>query len=102
MIANNIANTSTSGYKGEQMMFVEYLAETETGETVSYVQDIAVIRDFSEGPLVKTGNTFDIAIHGKGWFVIDTPTGHAYTRNGTFTLNPLGQLAGMSRSMLKM
>jgi flagellar basal-body rod protein FlgF len=93
VIANNIANTSTSGYKGEQMMFVEYLAKTETGETVSYVQDIAVIRDYSEGPLLKTGNTFDLAIHGKGWFVIDTPNGPAYTRNGTFSLNAKGELS---------
>ncbi len=92
-IANNIANSSTPGYKGEQMLFVEYLSQTESGDTVSYVQDIAVVRDYSEGDFVKTGNTFDMAIHGEGWFVVDTPDGNAYTRNGHFMLNEKGQLA---------
>ena len=92
VVANNIANASTPGFKAEQMMFVEFLAQTETGDTVSYVQDLAVVRDFGEGELTRTGNTFDLAIHGKGWFVIDTPTGPAYTRNGHFSLDPQGQL----------
>lgn len=96
VIANNIANASTPGYKGEQLMFVEYLAPTESGETVSYVQDLAVARDFSEGELSKTGNTLDVAIHGTGWFVVDTPDGRAYTRNGHFTLNSAGQITTSS------
>lgn len=92
VIANNIANASTPGYKGEQLMFVEFLAETETGETVSYVQDLAVARDFSEGDLTQTGNSLDVAIHNEGWFVIDKPDGTVYTRNGHFTLNEKGQI----------
>ncbi len=92
VIANNIANASTPGYKNEQLMFVEYLAESETGETVSYVQDLAVARDFSEGELSQTGNSLDVAIHNDGWFVIDKPEGRAYTRNGHFTLNESGQI----------
>jgi len=92
VIANNIANASTPGYKGEQLMFVEFLAPTTTGQTVSYVQDLAVARDFSEGDLTQTGNSLDVAIHNEGWFVIDKPTGAAYTRNGHFTLNDKGQI----------
>ena len=92
VIANNIANASTPGYKGEELMFVEYLAPTESGDTVSYVQDLAVARDFSEGDLSRTGNPLDLAIHGDGWFVVDRPEGTAYTRNGHFTLNEKGQL----------
>lgn len=91
-IANNIANSSTSGFKGEQLMFVEYLAQNTDGEPVSYVQDLAVVRDFSEGEFVSTGNPLDVAIHGKGWFVVDTPDRQAYTRNGHFTLNEKGEL----------
>jgi len=91
-IANNIANASTSGFKGEQLLFVEYLAQNPEGETVSYVQDIAVVRDFSEGEFVSTSNPLDVAIEGKGWFVVDTPDRKAYTRNGHFALNPQGQL----------
>lgn len=92
VIANNIANMSTPGYKGEQMMFVEYLGKMDTGETASYVQDLAVMRDYAEGPLSRTGNPLDIAIHGQGWFVVDTPEGQRYTRNGHFTLDQNGQL----------
>ncbi len=91
-IANNIANASTSGFKGEQLMFVEFLAENTEGETVSYVQDIAVVRDFGEGEFVTTSNPLDVAINGKGWFVIDTPDRQAYTRNGHFSLNQQGQM----------
>lgn len=92
IIANNIANASTPGYKSEQLMFVEFLAQTESGETVSYVQDLAVARDFSEGDMTQTGNSLDVAIHNEGWFVIDKPDGTAYTRNGHFTLNDKGQI----------
>ena len=92
VIANNIANMSTPGYKGEQMMFVEYLGKIDTGESASYVQDLSVMRDYGEGPLSRTDNTLDVAIHGQGWFVVDTPDGQRYTRNGHFTLDQNGQL----------
>jgi len=95
-IANNIANASTSGFKGEQLMFVEFLAANTEGETVSYVQDIAVVRDFGEGEFVTTSSPLDVAIHGKGWFVIDTPDRRAYTRNGHFSLNQQGQMVTSS------
>lgn len=95
-IANNIANASTSGFKGEQLMFVEFLAENTEGQTVSYVQDIALVRDFSEGEFVSTGNPLNMAIEGKGWFVIDTPDRRAYTRSGHFSLNQQGQMVTSS------
>jgi len=92
VIANNIANSSTPGFKGEQLMFVEYLAQTAGGEEASYVQDLALVRNYGEGKLVETGNKLDLAIHGKGWFVVDTPEQRAYTRNGHFTLNERGEI----------
>jgi len=92
IVANNIANATTAGYKGEQLLFVEYLAETVDGQEVSFVQDLAVVRDFSEGELIKTGSPLDAAIHGKGWFVVDTPDGQFYTRNGHFELNRNGEI----------
>lgn len=95
-IANNIANAATSGFKGEQLMFVEYLAENTQGDTVSYVQDLAIVRDFGEGEFVTTSSPLDVAIHGKGWFVVDTPDRRAYTRNGHFSLNPQGQMVTSS------
>ena len=92
IIANNLANTSSPGYKNEQMMFVEYLKETGTNGSVSLVQDIALARDLSEGVFKRTGNPLNAAIRGKGWFVVETPEGERYTRNGHFRLNQEGEL----------
>ena len=92
VIANNLANTSSPGFKNEQMMFVEYLKETGTKGEVSLVQDIALARDLSEGVFKRTNNVLDVAIHGKGWFVVDSPQGERYTRSGHFRLNQEGEL----------
>ncbi len=92
LIANNIANLSTPAFKGERMVFIEYLAPTGEGEELSYVQDIAQVRNIAEGSLTPTGNTFDLAIKGTGYFVVDTPLGQRYTRNGHFTTDDTGQL----------
>ena len=97
VVANNIANMNTTGFKGEKMMFVEHLVRSRGGDRVmglklSYVRDIATVRDTSEGPLVTTGNPFDLAIRGDGYFVIETDKGEQYTRNGRFSLNEEGEL----------
>ena len=85
VIANNIANVSTPGFKGEHMMFVEYLSDTadkKAKEDISFVQDVAVVRDYREGAFTRTDNPLDLAISGKGWLQVDTPNGMRYTRNG--------------------
>lgn len=93
VIANNIANSSTSGYKSEQLLFAEYVSRSGPGgQPTSYVQTTGVVRDFREGVISKTGGTLDLAIRGKGWFVIDTPEGRRYTRDGHFSLNQKGRL----------
>lgn len=92
LIANNIANFSTPAFKGERMVFIEYLAPTAEGEDLSYVQDIAQVRNLAEGSLTTTGNTYDLAIKGNGYFAVDTPLGQRYTRNGHFTTDDAGQL----------
>lgn len=95
VIANNVANASTPGFKGEQMMFVEYLAEAGSSRNpseLSFVQDIGIARNFAPGQLNHTGNPLDMAIEGKGWFVVQTPQGEQYTRNGRFQLDKDGQL----------
>ena len=93
LIANNIANITTPAFKGERMVFVEYLAPTDDGQTLSYVQDLAQMRDTREGSFTPTGNTYDLAIKGDGYFVVRTDQGDRYTRNGHFTLNDAGELA---------
>lgn len=98
VIANNIANVSTPGYRRGAQTFREYVqqvppAEGETGtQQVSFVQDGGVVRDMSEGPLQSTGNAYDLAIRGKGYFVVQTANGERYTRNGHFSLDPNGQI----------
>lgn len=101
IVANNIANMSTSGFKGERMMFVEHLVKSPGGERIlgdkiSYVRDIATMRDLSAGPLEHTGNPLDVALEGEGYFVIQTDTGNNYTRNGRFQLDEGGQLVTAS------
>ena len=97
VVANNLANMNTSGFKGEKMMFVEHLTKSVGGhrpisEKITYVRDIATVRDFSKGPLESTGNPLDLGVAGEGFFTIKTDLGDRYTRNGRFQLDQDGQL----------
>ncbi|MEI9929693.1 MAG: flagellar basal-body rod protein FlgF [Rhizomicrobium sp.] len=98
VIANNVANVSTPGYRREEPMFQEYIAQMPPGEgetgkqTLSFVEDTGLARDMSEGPRTNTGAPFDVAIHGKGFFVVQTPSGNRYTRDGHFGLDTSGQI----------
>lgn len=96
-IANNMANMNTTGFKGERMMFVDHLTRSRSGDFIAdqrlaFVRDIANYRDTSEGPIEQTGNTLDVAIHGDGYFAVQTPDGERYTRSGNFRLDNGGQL----------
>ncbi len=101
VIANNIANMDSPGYRGESMMFVEYLADTKDKvpaglRKISYVQDIASVRDLSEGAKTVTDNPLDLAINGNGYFAIESENGERYTRNGAFMLDGDGQIVTTS------
>jgi flagellar basal-body rod protein FlgF len=89
LVAQNLANLETPAYRGESMMFVEYLADTQRGETgeMSFVQDFATVRDLKEGPMTRTENPLDMAINGAGYFTVETEEGPRYTRNGSFQLD---------------
>lgn len=89
IIANNIANASTPGYKREQLMFSDYLSKVGTNQ-VARKNDIN--RDFSEGNLTHTGNPLDVAIKGQGFFAVKTPNGVLYTRSGRFSMDAQGNL----------
>lgn len=84
-ITQNIANANTSGYKRSVTSFASTLAAASapTGQTQT---------DFTQGHLMQTGRNLDLALEGKGFFVVDTPQGVTYTRGGVFNLNPQGQL----------
>ena len=97
VVANNIANMNTHGFKGERMMFIEHISESLGSNRIkktplSYVRDIATMTEVSTGQLEKTGNTLDLAITGEGFFVVETENGDRYTRNGRFKLDGEGQI----------
>jgi len=97
IIANNLANMNTTGFKAKKMMFIEHLVRNQGGESVggrnlAFVRDIATMRDTSIGNMKDTGNPLDVAIRGDGYFVIGTDAGERYTRNGHFRLDDAGKL----------
>ena len=98
VIANNLANASTPGFKREAAKFEEFVARMRPAEgqkgvqSVSFVKDAGVMRDSSQGNVELTGAPYDIAIAGKGFFAVQTPTGLRYTRDGHFSLDANGNL----------
>src|SRR5215469_7550712 len=82
IIANNIANLSSNGYKGEHMVFSEYLSQTNDGNIGSYVNPVGTVRDVSQGPITQTGNPLDVAVEGDGYLAVQTPQGTQFTRDG--------------------
>jgi flagellar basal-body rod protein FlgF len=97
VVANNIANMNTTGFKADGSIFEEYLSPlARTGATfdnkVSYVRDRGTWHDMSQGPAEHTGNPLDLVIDGKGFLVVQTPRGERYTRNGALQIGPTGTL----------
>lgn len=99
LVANNLANLGTAGYRGQQATFRSLIAG---GGTVAWNPLNAAVNDFgvlggsridrSSGNLVPTGNPLDLAVAGTGFFEVKTDAGTVYTRNGGFHLTPTGQL----------
>lgn len=103
IIANNVANAGTNGFKSRRLAFQEYLMPTARGDAfrpmdqrLSYVLDRGVGLDFAQGPIERTGNPLDVAINGEGYFAVQTPRGERYTRDGAFALNAAGELVTAS------
>ena len=94
IITHNLANVSTVGYKRRCNAFSKILDEQPGGvETYSPGSvELNWVLDFSQGNAVETGRPLDCALHGKGFFVIETPEGLLYTRNGIFSTNQNGQI----------
>jgi len=92
VIANNLANINTTAFKGEKMLFREYLVKPQGGKPLSFVEDYGALRDTSEGKLETTNNPYDVAIEGPGYLTVNTPAGQRYTRNGHLRIDSTGQL----------
>jgi flagellar basal-body rod protein FlgF len=103
VVANNIANVNTAGFKSDQSLFEEYLRSGAhednfkgSDRRVSYVQDRGTYRDFTQGPTEQTKNPLDVAISGDGFLVVQTAGGERYTRDGGLQMNSQGQLVTAS------
>ncbi len=95
--ANNIANMNTPGFKAKEMLFTDYITTPKNGAPIHQSNDYATYRDLSMGNLSQTFNPLDVAIDGKGYFVVQTPEGDTrYTRAGSFSLNSQSQLVDQS------
>lgn len=92
-VAHNIANLSTTGYRGDGVVFAEYVKQIgDAGSLSMATGDVRKI-DLRQGPLTQTGGSYDFAIEGEGFFLVETPQGEALTRAGVFTPNEAGELA---------
>ncbi|MGH6683022.1 MAG: flagellar basal-body rod protein FlgF [Pseudolabrys sp.] len=96
VVANNIANINTAGYKADGSIFEEYLSSParadQTRSRVSFVLDRGMWHDMSQGPVEHTGNPLDVAVDGHSFLVVQTPRGERYTRNGSMQVGANGQL----------
>ena len=99
VVANNIANLNTTGYKADASVFEEHLMPIARAgrfpaadRALRFVQDRATWHDLGQGPVQQTGNPLDIALDGKAFLVVQTPRGERYTRNGALQINATGEL----------
>ena len=112
-IANNVANVNTPGFKKSDLTFREHLTVLEKGQTDislpnktwspedfykshgnenSFVKTDGTYTNFSQGQLMPTGNMYDFALKGEGFFEVLTPNGTRYARKGNFSINNEGRL----------
>ena len=84
MLANNMANSGTAGFKTDREFYNLYEQSLPTVER-QYT-------DFSQGQLLPTGNPLNAALNGKGFFALNSPSGTVYTRNGSFKVSTANQL----------
>ncbi len=106
-IANNLANANTAGYKQDIAVTKDFntmlIRRINDGEEQPVIGSLGtgVITDqnvtqYAAGKMLHTGNELDVALDGKGFFVVKTPQGLRYTRNGTFTRSAQGELVNSS------
>jgi flagellar basal-body rod protein FlgF len=104
VVANNLANLNTAGFKRDNVSFQAYMINhagspapvnppyPQTASPESFWVEYKSRTDFSPGFLRQTGNPFDLALDGKGFFSVQSPAGELYTRRGNFSLSPEGVL----------
>ncbi|POF28199.1 flagellar basal-body rod protein FlgF [Roseibium marinum] len=104
VVANNMANINTVGFKSQNLHFSEYLMPVADASAflpqdreISYTDMFTTRTDFEHGSIKLTGNEFDLALNSDGFFAVQMPDGtEAYTRSGAFALDSTGQLISAS------
>lgn len=95
IIANNVANISTTGFRQEGLLFSEFIRNMNDGTSLSMASARVHRTSFDQGQLGQTGGQLDVAIEGDGFFLIETPDGERLTRAGSFSPNSVGDLVTM-------
>jgi flagellar basal-body rod protein FlgF len=90
LLANNLANAATAGFKADQESFNLYLSKDASADALPVVESRWT--DLRQGVVQSTGNPLDLALSGSGFFVVDGPTGTLYTRNGSLQITRDGRL----------
>ena len=100
VVANNIANISTTGFRREAVIFSEFVTRLDDDPSLSMAHGQTRSVDLEQGGLSTTGGTFDFAIQGEGFFQVSTPDGPRLTRAGSFTPSATGELVNMDGHQL--
>ncbi len=91
VVSNNIANSNTTGFKQDGVVFEQYLVR-DVKEKTAYGTYYSSVVDTNEGTLKMTTRSLDVALKGAGFFMVMTPLGVRYTRNGNFHVSPESKL----------
>ncbi|MBS0395134.1 MAG: flagellar hook protein FlgE [Proteobacteria bacterium] len=105
VVANNIANSNTTGFKTSRVNFADVyatgslnLSSLQTGEGVTVA---SIDQQFTQGNITQTGNNLDLAISGQGFFTLHDASGYYYTRNGTFSVDRTGYVVNSQNQRLQ-
>lgn len=103
VVANNMANLTTTGFKASKLLFEDYLMPVASDndfagldQEVHYTQDWSTVHDMSAGSVEQTGNDLDVALMGSGFLTVQTPDGVRYTRSGALVMDAAGTLVDLN------
>ena len=103
VISDNIANSNTQGYKSNSVLFEDAMNTASANLQIGAgVGSTLTTRNFTQGSVQNTGRSLDAAIQGSGFFVMQNSNGTiTYTRDGSFSLSPAGQLVSSDGSLVQ-
>jgi flagellar basal-body rod protein FlgF len=103
VVANNLANINTTGFKGESLLFEDYIMPVAADDDfmpadrdLHYTMDWSTVHDMAGGSIEQTGNPLDVALSGNGFLVVQTPQGERYTRAGSLQIGADGTLVDLN------